>query len=69
MTPPNDAINVEFRGPVKLPSDVLQATPVAFISFTGTDHLECSYNYTTHCELITFCCTNVSKKKPGYIDF
>ena len=37
MTPPNDAINVEFRGPVKLPSDVLQATPVAFISFTGID--------------------------------
>lgn len=36
VTPPNDAINVEFRGPVKLPSDVLQATPVAFISFTGT---------------------------------
>ncbi len=33
--PPNDAVNVEFRGPVKLPSDVLQATPIAFISFTG----------------------------------
>ena len=35
VSPPNDAISIEFR-PTKLQPDVLQTTPVALISYTGS---------------------------------